>query len=435
MRLLTRWLGLATALVLLVGCDKVDREQAAFCQSLIFAFESDAAKADVQEVTADPDVPARLVAPYRIDERESWVACSFAGSGMDRDRLLLTAVETPAEGVLTGTRLHMLRVWLGLRPLTVRDTPKAGDDAFGRHVAYATQQTINALSSGAIYALLAVGFTMIYAVLGKLFLAFGQIMMTGSFGAIIAGSVLAGTGAPEAAVLIAALLGAIALGAVASLASGRVLAPVLHAPNSQAALIASIGLALALQEAVRLAQGAREIWLQPPFPQRYQMFVAGDFDVSIGAATLVVIAMACAMFLFIAAALRTRFGRAYRACADDAGMAALVGVQVPAVTVFVMFLGGISAGIAGAIIALLYGGVSFYTGTLIGLKALTAAIVGGIGSVRGAALGAALIAVIETASVGYLSPAYKDVSVFAVLVGVLIWRPQGIAGRPRGRGD
>lgn len=435
MRLLSWWLGLATALVLLAGCDDVDLEQAAFCQSLIFAFENEAAKAVVQAVTADPDEPARLIAAYRIDDRESWIACSFAGSGMDRDRLVLTAVETPTEGSLTGTRLHMLRVWLGMRPLTVRDGNAATQDALARQVAHAAQQTINALSNSAIYALLAVGFTMIYAVLGKMFLAFGQIMMTGSFGAIIAGGVLAGIDLPEAAVLLGALLGAIALGALASLASGRILSPVLHAPNSQAALIASIGLAVALQEAVRLSQGAREIWLQPPFPQRFQVFEAGGFDVSIGAATLVVIAMACAMFLFIAAALRTRFGRAYRACADDAGMAALVGVQVSTVTVFVMLLGGISAGIAGAIIALLYGGVSFYTGTLIGLKALTAAIVGGIGSVAGAALGAVLIAVIETASVGYLSPAYKDISVFAVLVAVLIWRPQGIAGRPRGRGD
>ncbi|MGF1624566.1 MAG: branched-chain amino acid ABC transporter permease [Alphaproteobacteria bacterium] len=421
--------------VLLAGCDRPDPEQAALCRSLILAFEDDLPSAGAIAVAVDPETASRVVARYPAAGEERWIACEFAGTGMARDRLVLTGVETAAEGRLTPTRLHMLRIWLGLRPLTTRLQGAGTDSGPGRPLAYAAQQAVNALSNAAIYALLAVGFTMIYAVLGKMFLAFGQVMMVGAFGAIIAGSLLANAGAAPAVSLLAALAAAIALGAVVSLAAGRILSPVLHARGTQAALVASIGLAVTVQEAVRLTQGNREIWLQPPFPQRLPLFQAGGFDVSVGASTLIVVGLAGAAFLLIAALLHTAFGRAYRACADDAWMAALLGVRVPAVTAFVMLIGGISAGCAGAIVALLYGGVSFFTGAMIGLKALTAAIVGGIGSIGGAVLGASLIAVIETVSVGYLSPAYKDISVFAVLVAVLIWRPQGIAGRMRGRGD
>jgi branched-chain amino acid transport system permease protein len=421
--------------LILAACDRTDPEQAALCRSLIFAFEDDAAAAEVIASEPEPAAPERMRVRYRIGGAERWITCEFAASGMARDRLVLAAVETQDAGRLTERRLHMLRIWLGMRPLTTADAANADVEAVGRAVAYAAQQAVNALSAAAVYALLAVGFTMIYAVLGKMFLAFGQVMMVGAFGAIIAGSLFAGLGTGTAPVLLAALAGAIALSAVVSLAAGRALAPVLQARTTQSALVASIGLAIGLQEAVRLVQGTREIWLQPPFPARVPLFAAGGFDVSVGVSTLLVVGLAGGMFALIALLLRTSFGRAYRACTDDIFMAALLGVRVPAVTAFVMLIGGISAGCAGAIVALLYGGVSFFTGTLIGLKALTAAIVGGIGSIGGAALGALLIAVVETVSVGYLSPAYKDISVFTVLVAMLIWRPQGIAGRRRGRGD
>ena len=400
-------------------------------------FEANAPAADAITAEADPERAERVLVRYRIGADERRIACDFMAGGMARDRLVLAAVESPDGRRLEGLKLHMLRVWLGMRPLTTASAAPAAPDGdwLGRQAAYAVQQAVNGLSVAAVYALLAVGFTMIYAVLGKMFLAFGQVMMVGAFGALIAGSLLSGAALPTWVVLPGALAGAIALGAVLSVSAGRLLGTVLHAPGTQAALVASVGLAIALQEGVRLVQGTREVWLHPPFPGRVPLFVAGGFDVSVGIATLVIAAIAAAMFALIAVLLRTGFGRAYRACTDDIGMAALLGVRVPAVTGFVMLVGGMSAGCAGAVAALHYGGVSFFTGTLIGLKALTAAIVGGIGSVGGAVIGALLIAVVETVSVGYLSPAFKDISVFAVLVAALIWRPQGIAGRKPGRGD
>ncbi|MEZ5667484.1 MAG: branched-chain amino acid ABC transporter permease [Alphaproteobacteria bacterium] len=353
---------------------------------------------------------------------------------MARDRLLLVAVVTPSGAELTGVRLHMLRRWLGLAPLTA-GRGETVERSLGRHLAYGVQQAVNALANGAVYALVAIGFTMIYAVLGKMVLAFGQVMMTGAFGAIVAGGALSAAGVGGNLLLIAVLAGAIAAAVAYSLAAGRVLGGLLRARSNQAALIASIGLAIALQEFVRLVQGAREIWLQPPFPGRLPLFEAGGFDVSVGGATLVVLGVTLTFFGGVGLLMRSRFGRAYRACVDDIAMAALVGVRVPAVTLFVMAVGGCAAGIAGAFTALIYGGVSFYAGAMIGLKALTAAIVGGIGSIGGAAAGGLLIAALETASVAWLSPAYKDIVVFVALVAMLIWRPQGLAGLPRGRGD
>lgn len=402
---------------------------------MIHAFQPRAAEAVIGDTIWDARDPGRLQIDYRIDRGAHWIACTFADEGMGRDRLVLASVETSAGESLDGTRLHMLRLWLRLAPATVIQRATAPPHGPPRALAYASQQVVNALSNAAVYALLAVGFTMIYAVLGKMFLAFGQVMMTGAFGAIIAGGLAAEVTAGETVVLVAALAGAIGVAVAFSLAIGRLLDGVLRATDTQAALIASIGLLLALQEFVRLTQGAREIWLHRPFPQRIPLFEAGGFDVSAGASTLVIIGMATAVFGFVAALMRTRFGRAYRACTDDRAMAALVGVRVSAVIWFVMLIGGGAAGTAGAIVALNYGGIGFYTGAIIGLKALTAAIVGGIGSIGGAALGGLLIAVIETVTVGYLSPAYKDIAVFVILVAVLIWRPRGLAGRPQGRGD
>lgn len=383
----------------------------------------------------DPADDRAVSVTYRLDDTDRRIQCTFSGSGMDRDRLLLAGVTVDDTRRLTGIKLQMLRIWLRLNPLTMHEELAGQRQSVARHIAYASQQAVNAANNAAIYALLAVGFTMLYGVLGKMFMAFGQIMMAGAFGAIVGGSVSAGLGLGDGLVLALGLACAIFTGAAISLSSGRMLGPVLHARNSQAALVATIGLSLVLQEFVRLTQGAREIWLQPPFPRRMALFDAGGFDVSIGSSTLVILGLAGAVFGLVACLLRTRFGLQYRACVDDIGMAALLGVRVPSVTAFVMLIGGVSAGCAGAVIALLYGGISFATGTLLGLKALTAAVVGGIGSIRGAALGAILIALVETVSVGYLSPAYKDIAVFIVLVAVLIWRPQGIAGRPQGRGD
>jgi branched-chain amino acid transport system permease protein len=195
--------------------------------------------------------------------------------------------------------------------------------------------------------------------------------------------------------------------------------------SSQALLIATIGLAITLGEALRLLTGSRQRWLQPFFTEP---FTAGAIVVNPGQIGLAGLALT-AIVAVIVGLHRTAFGRAYRACADDPGAAALVGVDIASVTRWTCVGGGMLAAIAGFVVATHYGIVSFAMGTLWGLKALTAAVVGGIGSVPGAALGGVLIGLVESLWAGYLPSDYKEVAVFAVLATMLALRPNGLFGQ------
>ncbi|HLT02259.1 MAG TPA: branched-chain amino acid ABC transporter permease LivH, partial [Geminicoccaceae bacterium] len=200
---------------------------------------------------------------------------------------------------------------------------------------------------------------------------------------------------------------------------------------SQALLIATLGLAVFLQEALRLLQGAEERWVQPVFSAAHDLGATPGFALTVNTSQILVVAIAGALYAalwFLMA--QSAFGRAARACADDAPMAALCGVDVGRTVALTFALGAAYAAIAGFVVLLRYGGASFYDGFLLGFKALTAAILGGIGSVPGAMLGGILIGLLEIFWAGYLSLAYKDVATFALLAVVLIWRPHGLLGQP-----
>jgi branched-chain amino acid transport system permease protein len=206
--------------------------------------------------------------------------------------------------------------------------------------------------------------------------------------------------------------------------------------TSQAFLVASLGLSLAMSEGMRLAQGSRGQWLPPGLARPVHLWQPADGGASVAASAggLLAAALATAAFLGIGYLLRrTAFGRAWRACADDPGAAALVGVDTDRTAREASQLAGACATLAGAVVALHYGIVGFDAGLLLGFKALTAAVVGGIGSPTGAALGGALIGLIETLWAAYLPGAWREVAIFGLLAATLVLRPHGLLGQPSGR--
>ncbi len=298
---------------------------------------------------------------------------------------------------------------------------------------YALQQAVNALVAGSVYGLLAVAYTLVFAIISRINMAFGELAMIGAYAALVsvhatAAAIAAalGAGGVGASVVAAAALAA-AIAAVYGWASERLIFRPLRKSPSQAALIATVGLAIALQEAVRLAQGARDRWLQPVLNDPLVVDVGGHLAVTVTVAKIAVVVLTGVLFsALLQAVRRSRHGRAWRACADDADMAALCGIDVGRTVSVTFIVSGAYAGIAGAIIALHYGGVGFTMGTMLGFKALTAAVAGGIGSLPGAMLGGLLVAAIETFWSAYLPIAARDVAVFTLLAVVLVFRPRGL---------
>ncbi len=351
------------------------------------------------------------------------LVCHFATQGLESDGLDLVSVVLPRTGPISPITLFLLKTYgLGLadKPTATRLTAWA----------FLAQQLINALAPAAIYALLATGYALIYGITGRINLAFGEFATVGAFaalsGILVATSGLGAgsTGMALAGLLFAALTGA-ALGAVLY---GMIFRP-LQQRGSQALLIATIGLGIALSEALRLLAGSRQRWLQPFFTQPLALDGGSRIVVNLGQILLAALALA-AVGAVAWLLSRTAFGRGFRACAEDPAAAALVGVNVDRTVALTCVLGSTLAAVAGFVIAAHYGIVGFAMGALWGFKALTAAVVGGIGSVPGAALGGVLIGLLETLWGGYLPGTYREVAVFALLALMLALRPNGLFGGP-----
>jgi branched-chain amino acid transport system permease protein len=302
----------------------------------------------------------------------------------------------------------------------------------GRQLAYALQLAVNGLTLGSVYGLLAIGYTLVYRLIGRINLAFGQIAMIGAYVTVLGSMLLtAYVLLPALAAWLGLLLASLIIGAAWGLATDRAVFRPLRTASSQAPLIASIGLAILLEELVRLSQGATERWLPPVGSMGHRLLEAADFAVTISTTQFALLTLVLAIYLALWLLMHhTSFGRAARACADDDGMAALCGVNVDRTIAAVFMLSGGLAGVAGFVLLLRYGGVGFHDGFGFGFKALTAAVVGGIGSLGGAMLGGFLIGLLEAFWAGYLTLAYREIAIFAILALVLILRPGGLLGQP-----
>jgi branched-chain amino acid transport system permease protein len=203
------------------------------------------------------------------------------------------------------------------------------------------------------------------------------------------------------------------------------------------ALIAAIGLSIALREWARLSGGSGNKWLPPVLADRFLLWEGGGFEVLASGAQLLTLTLAMLAAGVLAWALRrTRLGRAWRACSDDLVAASLLGVDVPRTVAAAFVTGAALAGIAGAVVALQFGEADFSMGYLMGFKALTAALLGGFGSIAGAFVGGLLVGLLEAFWSAAFGLAWKDAAVFAVLIAVLVLRPEGLLGSaqsPRGR--
>jgi branched-chain amino acid transport system permease protein len=297
---------------------------------------------------------------------------------------------------------------------------------------YFLQQLVNGITLGAIYGLIALGYTMVYGIVGMINFAHGDIYMIGAFISLIAFFAIAALGItfiPLALVLV--LVVAMVFTGVYGWAVERIAYRPLRGAPRLAPLISAIGMSIVLENFVQLVQGARVKPLPPVIEGSFVIAKGEHFQATISVLQIGIIALTVVLIAgFTYIIQSTPLGRAQRATEQDMTMAALLGVDVDRTISITFVIGAALAAVAGLMVMLYYGVIDFYIGFVAGIKAFTAAVLGGIGSLPGAMLGGLLIGLIEAFWSGYGSIAYKDVAVFGVLVLLLIFRPSGLLGRP-----
>ena len=295
------------------------------------------------------------------------------------------------------------------------------------------QQLINGITLGSIYGLIAIGYTMVFGIIGMVNFAHGDVFMLSAFIALVALLVLTnwvGIGSIVLALFLVLLI-AMVFTSLVNWAIERVAYRPLRGSFRLAPLISAIGMSIFLSNLVQVTQGPRNKSIAPIIRGEYTVFSQNGYDVTLSAKQLIiwaVTAVLLACFWYLVA--KTRLGRAQRACEQDQKMAALVGVDVDRTISTTFVIAAALAAVAGTMYLMYYGVVSFYDGFVPGVKAFTAAVLGGIGSLPGAVIGGILIGLIETFWSAYFSIDYKDVAAFSVLAITQIFLPQGLLGRP-----
>ncbi|MCA3105255.1 MAG: branched-chain amino acid ABC transporter permease [Rhodocyclaceae bacterium] len=296
------------------------------------------------------------------------------------------------------------------------------------------QQLINGIVLGSIYALVALGYTMVYGILGLINFAHGEVVMIGAMVAIsVIVAIGTGSGLPASAVVIAGIVVAIP----ACMLLGALLERVAYRPLRDAprltALITAIGMSIVLQNVAMIVWGRQYISFPPLLPNEPHALLGATVT---GTQVLIVALTVVLMGALLLLVHRTRLGRAMRATSQSPALAGLMGVNVDRIIMFTFMIGSALAAVAGVMIAGYYGQAHYHMGFMLGLKAFTAAVLGGIGNVSGAMLGGLALGVIESLGAGYigaltggfLGSHYQDVFAFAVLILVLVFRPSGLLG-------
>lgn len=293
------------------------------------------------------------------------------------------------------------------------------------------QQLINGLTLGSIYGLIAVGYTMVYGIIGMINFAHGDIYMVSAYISAITLAVLTFFGIQSVPfALITTLVVTMIITGLYGWSIERTVYRPLRGTTRLAPLITAIGVSLVLQNYVQLAQGPNVQGVPTLIEGSLRLGSATDF-VQIKYMNLIIIVVS---FIAMAALTwlihNTSIGRQSRATQQDRKMATMLGVNTGRVISLVFVMGSALAAIAGVLVTMNYGSFDFYVGFIIGIKAFSAAVLGGIGSLPGAMLGGLLLGILESVFSGMVSTDYKDVFAFSILVLVLIFKPSGLLGRP-----
>ncbi len=304
---------------------------------------------------------------------------------------------------------------------------------------YFLQQLINGLTLGSIYGLIAIGYTMVYGIIGMINFAHGDVFMVGSvvsFIVILALGITGGSGAFGIILALAlTIMIAMLIASVYNWTIERVAYRPLRGSFRLAPLISAIGMSIVLQEFVRVAQEARPKPIQNIITGKYELMhraaSEGEFIVTISnMQILTILSTLILMTVFTLLIQRTALGRAQRACEQDTKMASLLGINVNQTISVTFIMGACLAAFAGLMYFLLYNVTDAHVGFDTGIKAFTAAVLGGIGSIPGAMLGGMVIGLVETMWSAYFSVEYKDAASYTLLIIVLIFMPQGLLGKP-----
>lgn len=292
---------------------------------------------------------------------------------------------------------------------------------------YFIELLFSGLSRGAIYALIALGYTMVYGIIGLINFAHGEIYMIGAFTSFIIATILTILGFPALAIIVLAGLAAVVWSASYGYTIEKIAyKPLRHAPRLSA-LISAIGMSMFLQNYVLLAQTSDFL----PFPQ-----LIPDFEFIepiahiVGSSDMVILVVTTVVMIGLTFLIKyTKIGKAMRATSQDRTMAMLVGINVNRIISVTFIIGSSLAAIGGMLVASHIGQINFYIGFIAGIKAFTAAVLGGIGSIPGAVLGSVVLGLTESFATGYVSSDYEDVFAFSLLVLILIFKPSGILGK------
>ncbi len=292
---------------------------------------------------------------------------------------------------------------------------------------YFLELSLSGLTRGSIYALIALGYTMVYGIIQLINFAHGEVYMIGAFVALLVAGILTIYGFSGVSILVlAALIAVIYAGAYGYTLERIAYRPLRGAPRLSP-LISAIGMSIFLQNYVLLAQTPDFL----PFPELIPEF---DFMEPIahimGSAELIILIVTTVTMIGLTVLIKyTKIGKAMRATQQDMIMARLSGVNVDKVISVTFIIGSILAAIAGVLVGSYIGQINYYIGFMAGVKAFTAAVLGGIGNIPGAVLGGIVLGLAEALAAGYISSAYEDVFAFGVLILILIFRPSGLLGK------